>query len=302
MSKTEFPTKRVFLPLIALALLLSQGAAAKDIFARDNLVAWCIVPFDAKKRTPAERAQMLEKLGIRRFAYDWRAEHLPTFETELNELQQHHIELTALWFPADLNADARLLLDAIKKHDLHPQLWVMMQVNPQPDLNKTIASTAATIHPIAVEAAKLKCQVALYNHGGWFGEPENQIAIIEALKKEDITNVGMVYNLHHGHEHLDRFPQLLEKMKPHLLCLNLNGMTKDGDKLGKKVIPIGQGELDKTLIKTIAASGYGGPIGILNHTDEDAGARLLDNIEGLAWATGMGPAPKLRSYHPAAAD
>jgi hypothetical protein len=73
-------------------------------------------------------------------------------------------------------------------------------------------------------------------------------------------------------------------------------MTKDVDKLGKQIIPIGLGELDKELIKTIADSGYRGPIGILNHTEEDAEARLLDNIEGLAWATGMGPAPKLRSY------
>src|SRR3954468_18304108 len=129
MLKIEFSSKSVFLPLMALALLLSQGAAAKDIFARDNLVAWCIVPFDAKKRTPQQRADMLEKLGIHRFAYDWRAEDLPTFESELNELQRHHIELTALWFPAELNADARILLDGIKKHDLHPQLWVMMQVN-----------------------------------------------------------------------------------------------------------------------------------------------------------------------------
>lgn len=34
------------------------------LFARTNLVAWCIVPFDAKKRGPEERAAMLEKLGF----------------------------------------------------------------------------------------------------------------------------------------------------------------------------------------------------------------------------------------------
>src|SRR6266581_545111 len=209
MTKTRIPTKLIFIPVIAIALLLPRSAAAKDVFDRDNLVAWCIVPFDAKKRTPAQRAEMLQKLGIHRFAYDWRAEHLPTFETELNELKKHNIELTAVWFPADLNADARLLLDAIKKYDLHPQLWVMMQINPGADQSKTIASTVAAIRPVAIEAAKLNCQVALYNHGGWFGEPENQIAIIESLREKGITNVGMVYNLHHGHEHLGRFSELL---------------------------------------------------------------------------------------------
>ena len=60
---------------------------------------------------------------------------------------------------------------------------------------------------------KIGCKLALYNHGGWFGEPENQIAMIEALK---LTNVGIVYNLHHGHDHLDRFPELLKKMQPYL--------------------------------------------------------------------------------------
>jgi sugar phosphate isomerase/epimerase len=304
MSKKEISMNTIFIPLIALAFLLSSSASAKDIFARDNLVAWCIVPFDSQKRTPAQRAEMLEKLGIHRFAYDWRAEHLPTFETELNELQLHHIELTALWFPAELNADARLLLDGIKKHDLHPQLWVMMQVDAKGDPNKTIASTAATLRPIAVEAAKLKCQVALYNHGGWFGEPENQIAIIETLKKDGITNVGMVYNLHHGHEHLAHFPELLAKMKPYLLALNLNGMTKDGDKSNKKILPLGQGDLDLQLLKIIRDSGYSGLIGILNHTDEDAEGRLMDNLDGLDWLAAQlngknpGPAPRPRTYHP----
>src|SRR5438045_3644987 len=105
------------------------GARGDELFARKNLVAWCIVPFDAKKRTPEQRAQMLEDLQIHRFAYDWRAEHLPSFEEELAALQRHKIELTALWFPAELNGDAKLLLDGVKKHKLTPQLWVMMQTD-----------------------------------------------------------------------------------------------------------------------------------------------------------------------------
>jgi len=302
MAKREISIRGIFISLMLIAFLLSRTGAAADIFARDNLVAWCIVPFDAKKRTPQQRAEMLEKLGIHRFAYDWRAEHLPTFDTELDELKRHSIELTALWFPAELNADARTLLDGIKKHNLSPQLWVTTQINPQPNQEKTVASAAAVIRPIAIEAAKLKCQVALYNHGGWFGEPENQIAIIEALKKEGITNVGIVYNQHHGHEHIARFPELLAKMKPYLLALNLNGMTKDGDKSGKKILPLGQGELDLQLLKIIRDSGYTGLIGILNHTDEDAEGRLMDNLDGLDWLASQlngkspGPAPKPRTY------
>jgi sugar phosphate isomerase/epimerase len=143
-----------------------------------------------------------------------------------------------------------------------------------------VAAEAQRFRPIAEAAAKLGCKVGLYNHGGWFGEPENQIEIVQALK---LPNVGLVYNLHHGHEHLDRFPELLAKMKPHLIALNLNGMTGRGDRIGKKILPLGQGDRDLELLKTIRQSGWSGPVGILNHTDEDAEGRLLDNLEGLAW-------------------
>jgi len=62
----------------------SQAAdpPAAYLFARDNLVAWCIVPFDGKRRGPEERVAMLKRLGFKRFAFDWRAEHLPTFDRE----------------------------------------------------------------------------------------------------------------------------------------------------------------------------------------------------------------------------
>jgi sugar phosphate isomerase/epimerase len=257
-----------------LVFFVDARAAAKDIFARDNLVAWCIVPFDAKKRTPEQRAEMLQRLGIKRFAYDWRDEHLPTFDAELTELAKRDIELTAAWFPAALNDQARVVLDGIRKHKLKTQLWVTCDA-------KDVQAGVDVITPIAREAAKLHCTVALYNHGGWFGEPDNQIAIIERLKQAGVTNIGIVYNLHHGHAHVDRFAELLDKMKPHLLALNLNGMTKNGDAIGKKILPIGEGEFDLTLLKTIRASGYDGRIGILNHTDEDAEARLVVNLSGL---------------------
>ncbi len=148
---------------------------------------------------------------------------------------------------------------------------------------KLVSREAARIRPIAEEASKIGCAVGLYNHGGWFGEPEHQLAILRAL---DLPNVGIVYNLHHGHHHLDRFANILAKIKPHLLCLNLNGMTRGGDANGQAILPIGAGELDLQLLQTILDSGYQGPIGILNHTDLDAAARLQDNLDGLSWLCG----------------
>jgi sugar phosphate isomerase/epimerase len=273
------------------------------IYQRDNLVAWCIVPFDSKKRTPEQRAAMLKKLGFKKFAYDWRGEHLPTFEAEIAALKKEGIELTAVWFPSSLNKDAQTLLDSLRKHEIKTQLWVTMggsgpAKTPEEQTQK-VRDHAKAVKPIAEAAAKIGCTVALYNHGSWFGDPENQLAIIKEL---NLPNVGIVYNLHHGHDHLARMPELIKAMKPHLLAFNLNGMIPDGERKGKKIVPLGQGELDLKLMKLLADSGWSGPVGILGHTNDDAEERLKDNLDGFDWLvpqlTGEkpGPKPTLRTY------
>ncbi|MEX0611298.1 MAG: TIM barrel protein [Pirellulales bacterium] len=314
---------RTFSGLVVLSILMSALAnvsladesitAARQLFARENLVAWCIVPFDAKHRKPEERAGILKELGFTKFAYDWRAEHLPTFEEELGVLKSHEIELTAVWFPPELNAEARQILKTLKRNNVRTQLWVALD-DPAPppglleqaeDAGKEtatkIAAAAKALRPVVVAAAAQGCKVGLYNHGGWFGEPENQLAIVKAL---DAPNVGIVYNLHHGHDHAGRFADVLAKLKPHLLAINLNGMDRNGERLGRKILPLGQGELDLELLRAIAHSGYRGPVGILGHTQDDAKARLQDNLDGLAWLVDQldggdpGPRPTPRTPVP----
>ena len=90
--------RRTYLPLVAAIMvpIVAKPEVAK-VWARDNLVAWCIVPFDAKKRGPAERAAMVAKLGLKRVAYDWRGEHVATFEEEILQYKKHGIEFFAFW-------------------------------------------------------------------------------------------------------------------------------------------------------------------------------------------------------------
>jgi sugar phosphate isomerase/epimerase len=259
---------------IGMAVVTTRAAGDAAVFRRGNLVAWCIVPFDAMQRTPEQRAEMLQRIGISRLAYDWRAEHLPSFEREIEALHKRGIELTAVWFPATLDENARFILATLERNDVKAQLWVSAAA-------ADAESAADAFEPIAREAQRLGCMVGIYNHGGWLGEPENQLAVIERLKEREIGNVGIVYNQHHGHDHVERFEQLMPRMKEHLLCLNLNGMTTGGDRIGKKILPIGEGELDARLLRVIRDSGYEGPIGILNHTDLDAEQRLVENLRGL---------------------
>lgn len=289
-------------PILSLCLLAAAapaGGAAPAPYARDNLVAWCIVPFDAKKRGPEERAAMLERLGIRRLAYDWRAEHVPTFEAEIEATRGRGVEFTAFW---GVHEEAFKLFE---KHGLKPQIWVMLPRPDAPTQEGRVAQAAERILPTVQRAGALGCPLGLYNHGGWGGEPENMVAVVEFLRaRHGAAHVGIVYNLHHGHEHLDRFPAALAAMRPYLLCLNLNGMTRDGEKRGMKILPLGVGELDLELLRAIRDSGYRGRIGILNHTGEDAEARLKDNLDGLDWLVDQldgkpaGPKPQPKSWRP----
>lgn len=266
--------------------LLAHPAPGQDLFARSNLVAWCIVPFDAKQRGPEERAQMLERLGLKRLAYDYRAEHIPTFDAEVEAMKRHGIEFMAWWFPTTLNDEARGILKVIERHKIRPQLWVTGGGSARHDAiveqRPRVAAETARLKPIAEAAARLGCQIGLYNHGGWFGEPTNQVAIIQELKQSGVTNVGIVYNFHHGHDHIARFQELLRDMQPYLLCVNLNGMVRDGDKRGRKILDLGRGDHELGMLKAIRDSGWFGPVGIIDHLSEtDSEETLRTNLRGL---------------------
>ena len=287
--------------LLALALIASLHAtlAASEppsLFERKNIVAWCVVPFDSAKRGPAERAEMVRQLGITKVAYDWRGEHVPQFEQEILEYKKRGLEYFAFW---SVHEEAFRLFE---KYRLHPQIWILAS-SPAGTLTREqqIKEAATKLLPLVERTRKLGSQLGLYNHGGWGGEPENLVAVCEYLREHHgASHVGIVYNQHHGHSHVDHFATALASMKPYLLCLNLNGLVREGDKRGLKIQPVGQGELDLPMLKIIAASGYRGPIGIIGHTNDDVELRLRDNLDGLDWLLPQiegkpaGPKPAMR--------
>lgn len=257
---------------------------AAKLLERSNLVAWCIVPFDAKKRNSEERAEMLRRLDISRIAYDWRDEHIPTFDEELEAYKKYGIELHAFWMPIGTKtplAEAHwpVVLDLLKRHRLSPELWVMLNDGllaevPPPER----ASLAADLIAPAAEAAEaIGSKIALYNHGSWFGEPENQIAIIQTLEKRNIRNVGIVYNFHHGHDHAHDFGALARRMVPYLTTVNVSGIRVGGP----KILPFGSGDREAAMLGDLVRAGYRGPIGVLGHREElDAEDALLRNLQG----------------------
>jgi len=289
--KCPFPyLMTVFLLMGSVLIACSQNEeeelAMSDephLFEMRNLVAWCIIPYDNQNRTPQQRAEMLTDLGFSRMAYDWRDEHLPHFPEEIRTLQSHDIDLTAAWLWIDQRATDGLLpehdkiFDAIEEADVSTNIWVGMHENFYEGLNEQqkVEKVAGMIREVRHRALVSGSSISLYNHGGWMGEPENQVRIIEATGYDDI---GIVFNFHHGHDQIDRFEDALNIMMPYLVAVNLNGMEKGG----AHILDIGQGDYETDMIATLLDSDYTGHIGIIGHTEgEDVRDVLQRNLEGL---------------------
>ena len=268
----------LFLP----AALPAAPPEPPPLWSRENLFAWCIVPFDAKKRSPAERADMVVKLGLKKVAYDWRENDVPHFEEEILEYQKHGIEFFAFW---DAHEKAFALFE---KYGLHPQIWVTAPSPDAPAQEDRVKQAAQQLLPIVERARKLGCKLGLYNHGGWGGEPENLVAVAEALRKQtDAGHVGIIYNFHHGHGHIARVAEWWKTMQPFVLAVNLNGMETGGDAKGRKILHLGEGDRELEMMRVIEASGWRGPVGIIDHRPEtDSEETLRNNLRGLEWLKG----------------
>lgn len=276
-----------YLLLIFVALVFCFCKSNKEVSGldMDRVIAWCVVPFDANNRNPQERIEMLQDLGIRKYAYDWREKHLDEMTTEWKLAKEKNIAVTAVWLWLDARTDTigRLspsnerLFANIDSADLQTEIWLSFNNNYFDSLSREAALNKGIeiVSYVADRAAALGCKLALYNHGSWFGEPENQINIIKGIPGKDI---GIVYSFHHGHKQIDRYPQLITSMMPYLKAVNLNGMKREGP----MILPINKGNEEQGMIKFLLDQGYKGPLGVLGHVeDRDVKLVLTENLEGL---------------------
>ena len=274
--------RKISIPLLLL-LLLPTVIFAQNL-NMDNYFAWCIVPFDNQNRAPEQRIEMLKNLGFKSYAYDWRAEHLPEMAKEINLARKNEIDINAVWMwldnndtPGNLSVNNQKVLQAIEETGLKSQIWVSFPENYFNDLNEQqrLEKAVKLIGYVSDEAGKLDCTVGLYNHGGWFGRPENLVKICKQMPGQE---VGIIFNFHHAHDMINEFPELVKLMKPHLWAVNLNGMNPGGP----KILPVGSGEKEVEMLAVLKANGFTGPFGILGHV-EDADVELIlkKNLEGM---------------------
>ncbi len=280
---------------VGLLLILAMSCARhprtskgkKDPFRMDNLFPWSIVAYDSQKRNPEQRIQMIKELGFSQYAFGGNALHFrdTSIIDEWQLAKENHIKIISIWMwlkhdqdtAGHLNPFNEELFQSLKKFGLQTQIWVAFDKEYFEGLSDIEAFMKAQkiIFYLCKRAESLNCKIALYNHGGWLGQIKNQLAIIHSAPQFDI---GIVYNFHHGHHDIERFPEIIKQIKPYLWAVNLNGMRKEGP----KIIPIGQGNLEKEMIKTVLDAGFHGPFGILGHVKGgDAKTILQKNLNGL---------------------
>jgi hypothetical protein len=341
--------------LLGFSIALSHAGNPTDEFHRSslwahgNLVAWLVgPPWDSKARGPEERAQMLQRLGFKSYAYcglgamgalsELGSTDAPAFDAEIQAMQRHGIHLVAWQEPlvfvdAD-NPVEKNTLEAFKRRNIHPQLWRVRlggsnwPTNPndwgpllpkgmvlpktpkdyeklseaeKADLNKAfvqllrddlpktaeqqerrVKEEADRVKALVKLAAPYGIKVELYSHGGWYGMEENQLAIIERLKKMGVTDVGMVYNFSHSrdelHDDSKHFPELWGKIKDHVVAINITGIRWEG-----QLVYPSEGDSELEMMRTIQESGWRGPIGVIAEKGGDAEVTLRNDLIGLDW-------------------
>ena len=105
---------------------------------------------------------------------------------------------------------------------MQPQIWKTLR-SPDGDLSQgeRVAAAGTSFLPLVETTRQMGSKLGLYNNGGWGGEPANLVAVLDWLRNQtDAEHVGIVYNLHHGHDQLDTLAESIELMRPYLLCFN----------------------------------------------------------------------------------
>lgn len=296
MKVNKFPRAFVVVIVGAVCALNVPAAWSEDsIWAHDNLVAWCAAPpWDAKARGPEERAQMLKRLGFKHFAYNWRPPAIKSFDAEIKAMKRHGINLLGWALYGSDNPSLPLILEAFKRHDVHPQLWLMQGPMPGSPLwaqefprtaeeqARRIIEEADRIKALVLLVAPYGSKVNLYNHNGWFGMVENQLALIGRLREIGVGDVGMVYNFSHArdevHDDSRNFRELWAKMRDHVVAVNVSGMRWEG-----QIVYPSQGDSELDMMRVIQESGWKGPVGVIAEKGGDAQVTLANYLKGLDW-------------------
>jgi len=275
----------IFISALSSCSTQKSATISEYPFAQENLIPWSIVAFDSLKRSPQERVGMVKELGYNQYAFGGRQEHIDRMEEEIGIARAENIKMSAVWLYLNHKKDSvgklkpmsEQVFQALEKTGLQTQIWVGFHPEYFDGLDdeSAFAKATAMLSYLAQRAEKIACTINMYNHGGWYGDPKNQIEIINRLPQ---YKIGVIYNFHHAHEELASYNENIALLLPYLKCVNLNGMKESGP----KIMTIAAGDLERQMIQRLLDLGYEGPWGILGHVKGgDPEVLLGKNMRGL---------------------
>jgi len=185
--------------------------------------------------------------------------------------------------PGRLSVEQRTVLQkAITRsrfRQLPPEVWPQ---SPQ-DQARRVEQEALRVGEIAVLAARQGMEVALYNHGGWFGTMENQLQMIDHLRRRGVDNVSLAYNFSHArdewHDDSKDFAKLWGLIRPHVTTVNVSGIHMDD---GTALLPTeGDRAAAAAMMQIIEASGWSGPVGVTAESGGDNEVTLASALKGM---------------------
>ena len=229
--------------------------------------ALCMDTHDAKKRTLAQQAEMLEELGYDGAGHLW----LKNVPERLKTLDAAGLKLFHIYVRLNVKAGNKRpydpkLEEVVKLLKGRKTALVLLVGGLKPSDAAGDPRAVELVSQIADMAAKSSLDVILYPHtGDWL---QNVGDAVRVAKKVDRKNVGVMFNLCHWlkAEREKDLEKTLKSAIPYLRGVSIHGADtaaeiKSGK--GKWIQPLDSGSFDVyELLKTLRDMGYTGPVGL----------------------------------------
>lgn len=256
--------------LLVLLLGLASWATDRGCLAGEAKADWpffalCMDTHDARQRSLAEQAVMLNELGYDGVGHLW----LDNLPERIRTLDESGLALYQVYMRVDLDKtpryDQRLaaVLPLLKGR---PTMLAVLFYGGKPSDQALDPAAVEILREIADAAAQHDVRVVLYPHANaWLERVEDSLRLIE---KCDRPNLGVMFNLCHwlAVDREENLEPLLERAKPRLWAVSLHGADRAAEvqaKTGQWIQPLDQGTFDIAgLIKILRRLNYRGPIGL----------------------------------------
>lgn len=243
---------RLPLVLTAVAAILTNTLAARDLFAFDNGLK------DLK--TPAGQAELLARLG-----YSGIGSRPGDTAGMLAALDRHNLKMIATYVSLTANMKSCPVppavaseIDALKGRDTI--VWLTVSGKSTDEV------VVPAVREVADIAARNKLKVALYPHADF--HTDTDAAVLRIMRLADRPNIGVSFNLCHFLKQTDEaaLEKTLRAAAPHLMLVSLNG-SDSGDTRSmnwdRLIQPLGEGTYPvRKLLRLLDEIGYKGPVGL----------------------------------------